>query len=163
MLDAVKGTPTWVWIVFLLLIVRSFQDFKTKTIFFPKILILPAVLIFVSITGIFPKYELNIFTVASYVIALLFGILARWFLANKQKLEIDKAQQTITVKGTTSALVLIFAIFTIKYIFGYIDSVDPELAKSNMYFVFAEIILSGLVAGLFCGKALNYIYRYLKE
>jgi hypothetical protein len=163
MLDAIKGTPLFVWAIFVLLLIRGVQGMKTKTIFFPKILILPTVLFLFSIAGILSQYGLNIFAVGGYVIALLLGILTRWLFVHNQKLEIDKVQRTITVPGTASTLFLILAIFTIKYIFGYLHAVNPELAQNNMYFISAEITLSGLITGLFLGKALNYIYKYIQK
>lgn len=45
-LDLLKGTPIWVWILFAYLIFIGVKSLKTRSVFIPKLFIVPLVLIF---------------------------------------------------------------------------------------------------------------------
>ena len=44
-----------------------------------------------------------------------------------------------------------------KYIFGYLNASNQA---PHVYYMFAEMFISGIFSGYFFGKALNYLYRF---
>jgi len=160
MLAVIRGTPIWVWILFAYLLMRGFKATKTRTVLFPKIFVLPAIFATWSLTRLCSQYDLDILYIESYSIAILLGSWISWTLSKKIQIKINRSEKTITIPGTWTTLLLILAVFAVKYSFGCLNAVYPNLRKEFIYFCITEIVISGMVTGILLGKVLYYFYRY---
>ncbi|MGM0440583.1 MAG: DUF6622 family protein [Chlamydiota bacterium] len=134
MLEAIKETPLWVWIIFAYLLIKGFKATTTRTVFFPKIFIVPAIFLAWSLTRLFTYYTTDILHLGSYFIALSLGSWGSFLWARKRNVIINRSNKTITLPGSWSTLILILSIFIISYTFGYLDAVYPTSEKSMFIF-----------------------------
>ena len=156
---AIKCTPLWVWPLFAFLLYRGIKALKTRVVPLKKIFILPAVFIslglyrLMSSSGTIPLQNLW------WLFAFTAGILLGFLLFKRSKIQADKKKYLIKLPGTTSTLIMVLAIFSIKYCFGCISALNPTLAK-NIMFLHLKLVTSGIISGLTLGRSLLYFTKH---
>ncbi len=155
--NAITGTPFWVWGIFAYLLFVGIKSRHDHVVYLPKLFIVPAVLL-----GL--KYKVfmtgNSTDVLVYIASMIVGIGIGFFIASKIPIKVLKDLKSIELPGTYSTFVILLSFFFIKYIFGYLKGTNPDLAAE--YFVF-DILFSALFSGYFLGRAISYLYRFLKR
>jgi hypothetical protein len=71
------------------------------------------------------------------------------------KLQVDKKKILIGMPGGSMMLILISLVFFTKYFYGYLYATDPGAAE-NIYIYMSDIISSGVISGLFVGRAFGF-------
>ncbi len=140
----IKGTPFYVWSI-------GIKSMKTRVVYIPTLFI-PALIVLAI------KYKM-IFSDDALVFCLVMmgGRLIGLFITTGNT--ICKKEWAIELPGSFEAPIILISIFIVKYYFGYLKFIDPDLLIE--YFV-VESMLSGLFSGYFIGRALRYTYQYLK-
>jgi len=161
-LQILSGTPTWVYILFALLIYLGIKASKTRVISVKKLCILPIVFTYMSVHTLLISFAINTISVSTWVIATAIGIILGWIQVARYKLEVDKAHFLVKVPGTWSVLILIILIFVTKYYFGFELASDPQL-KLHLGFELSMLFVSGALTGLFVGKLGCFLYRLYTE
>lgn len=156
-LTLVTNTPLWVWAAFAYLLFIGIKATTPRTIFIPKLFIIPLVL-----TCLKYKVFLNLerATFLYYSITLLLALLIGFFVGKNENIQLTKQKLTIFLPGNFSTLILLLIFFSIKYVFGYLNATNQELYSQIALW---EIIISALFSGFFLGKALLYSYYYKKH
>ena len=72
----------------------------------------------------------------------------------------DRGRGLIRVPGGPSTLILILAIFIVKYTFGVWLGMAPSVAQAP-WFVIVDCGVSGLIAGMFVGRFGRLVRAYL--
>jgi len=157
--DIIGGTPTWVWVLLVFLIIRGVQATKTGVMPFWRLLIIPTLFTGWGLLGLLTTLQLTAFSVGTWVIAIVAGCLAGRHMARDVTLRADKPRGLVELPGSVFTLVLILVIFAAKYVLGYQLAVNPDNARSAIY-VFFDAGISGLVAGLFIGRVWIYHRKY---
>ena len=78
-------------------------------------------------------------------------------MVHKWKVRVDRERKTITLPGTWSTLILALLIFSVRYSFGVYYALHPTILRPIFL---ADLTLSGFIAGMFVGRALNFWNRY---
>ncbi len=151
MLEILKGTPFWVYLLLFFLIYKGIKALKPTTIKLKKLVILPAVFFILSLHKIANPYY--------YVFFLICGIIIGWLLYIKIKVKADKDKKLIGLPGSVLPLILIIVAFVKGYYFGYESAVHPEYLN-QYWFIITSLIVSGLFSGIFIGRALTFLYKY---
>jgi hypothetical protein len=149
------------WWVYLLLFYCIFVGIKASkggVASFGKMLIMPIVFSYMSIHTLLTSFSLDTFVLLTYISGTVLGVLLGCLQASSHTLAVDRNKSLLQFKGTWSTLFIILAIFISKYYFGYEMSADPKLLQ-NTHFEFAMLSVSGLVSGMFVGRAIYYFYR----
>lgn len=155
-INAITGTPTWVWVIFVYLLLIGYKATRTRVIYLPKLYIIPIILI-----GLQYKLFLsgNLFNIVLYLSFLSVGVGIGILSVLKTSVKILKELKSIELPGNYSTLILLFLFFCIKYIFGYLQATNAVLASE---YAFLEIAIVATFTGFFLGRTLNYTYRFFK-
>lgn len=158
---ALTNTPTWVYLLFAFLIWVGIKASKTRVLPIKKLLILPAIFIYMSTHTLLTSFAIHLIDVSIFAATISLGILIGWFeiYRNRAQIKVDKQQHLIQLPGSWMTLVLIIIIFASKYYFGYEMDVDPELLDQR-WFEYSMLSASGICTGILIGRALCYFYKY---
>ncbi|MCC2647193.1 MAG: hypothetical protein K0R02_1258 [Rickettsiaceae bacterium] len=151
-----SGTPLWVWGILAYLLFVGIKSIKEHVVSLPKLFIIPLVLI-----GM--KYKLflhsGILIISTYILSLLLGVIIGFFLNKNLSFKIVKDISAIILPGSYYTIMILLSFFSVKYIFGYLSVVAPDLATK--YFII-ENFLSGIFTGYFLGRAFAFLYKFIR-
>jgi hypothetical protein len=159
-IEALKGTPWWVYVLFFYLLSIGLKTLKPRVISLKKMFIIPTVFTVWTLYTMFSKFS-HLSSIAIWGISLIVAILIGWSLSRKINIQTDKKKGLIRLPGTAITLILILLIFGTKYFFGYLYATDP-LAQDTPVIFISDFITSGIITGLFLGKALSLWQKYVK-
>jgi hypothetical protein len=154
-LEILHGTPTWVWVLLVVLVVRGVKLMKGGTTPLSKLAIMPLVFAGMGILHLIHA-PVAIWTGScAWVVGLLAGIVGGVWLASRGRFTVDPVARTVTSPGSVLPLVLILTIFAAKFWIGFETATAVGLASTAMYTVIGALI-SGVVAGMFAGRFITY-------
>ncbi|KRP70592.1 hypothetical protein TX23_18250 [Pseudomonas paralactis] len=151
MLDALEGTPLWVYGAFLLVWYYGLSARKTNRESLRSLIITPAVLAVWSLFSIsyLDRVEL---AVGSWLVGIMLGSLISLVLFPRRGLAFDEGRRQLIVPGTWKVLGISLLFFAVKYFIGYQAAVHPATSADANMIVLAGVA-SGFTIGLFCGRA----------
>lgn len=153
MLELIKGTPIWVWLLLLFLIYMGSKSLFDRTIELKKLLIMPIVFLVMTTSHIKDPLSYGIFLVMGAIIGSLSCF--------KYKIRVDREHKVLRIPGSPIPLILIILVFAKNYFYGYEHAVHPEMFK-NIFFLAISYIVSGVFSGIFIGRAGTHFFRYLR-
>ena len=159
--DILEGTPTWVWVLFIYLMIIGFKARKIHVVSLFKLFILPALFFILAIYYLIVNFSSDVTAIFIWIIAFGVGTVLNWIIYKNLTLQADKKKHLIKVPGTWSVLIMIILIFSIKYTFGYLLSAHPTIIHNSL-FIYSFLIASGIITGLFLGKALRFLEKFRK-
>jgi len=150
----ITNTPVYVWAIFIYLMTMGCIATKTRTIWVPKLFIIPVVLTILKWHKLLSVSIL--WTVAPWILGLNLGITKA--LLNK-KMECLTAKNSIQLPGSYTTLFMFLILFIAKYSLGFLQSINPAMSTTyaNM-----DTFITFLFAGYSLGKAGAYTSRFLK-
>jgi hypothetical protein len=157
LVDILKDTPLWISFLFAYLLYIGIRALKPRTIQLKKMTLLPILFLAWSLYILVVIFNGSYFL--AWVVSLIAGTVFGWSFVRKTPLHIDKAKHLVTVPGSWSTLILIFAIFIIRCFFVYTYVTHPDEAK-NFLFAFLDIISSGAITGIFFGRILFFWHKF---
>jgi len=158
LVDALTHMPWWVYLLFIYLLKLGFNASKPTVISMKKLVILPAIFLFVSLDTLITSVQLSPLTIGTYLLSIVLGAILGWILVRHLVLQFDKKKWLIKLPGTWTTLILILIILSTKYYFGYALASDPTRAHDTI-FELSSLAVSGLCTGLLLGRLLCYYIR----
>ena len=150
-----KNTPVWVWGLLAGLMVLGLSQVRSRNASRARVTLLPVTMTALSIWG----------TVSAFGASPLFGTVMLVWLAMTAILlagvastaaprgaTYDAASRTYRIPGSWIPLVLIVAIFLVKYVVGVDLAMQPALARDSQYTLIIAA-LYGVFSGTFIGRA----------
>ncbi len=156
----ITNTPWWVFFLFAYLVFVGFSALKPHVVPLMRMFIIPIVFTVWGLTSLVTKLNTAL-DVSTWAVSLAIGIAVGWLLHRQIKIRADKQMRLITLPGSPLLLILVLTIFAIKYFFGALYAINP-LARANLLIVMADVISSGLITGVFVGRALCFADKYRK-
>ena len=158
LIDALKGTPWWVYLLFVYLLYAGIQGLKSRIASLKKILILPFVLFVWSLYGLIAKFHgiVEIFIWAAFT-CIGYGIGMTLF--KRLRIKADKKKLWVRISGSRAVLILLMTMFFLKYFFGYYYATHPALSV-KMHI--ADLIISGTISGIFIGRMVGILKKFAK-
>lgn len=150
-----EGTPSWVFGILAYLLWIGYLATKTRKVYIPRLLILPALLLSLRLRRLFIAGASA--TWFFLLIFLLVGILAGWCTAYRQKCVIDKEKMAVTIPGSWTTMFFILTIFVVRYYCGYNMAVYPEFAQ---YYATIDISVAAAISGVSLGRVLFFFNAY---
>ncbi|MNS83073.1 hypothetical protein D3C72_1168450 [compost metagenome] len=153
MLDILRGTPLWVYAVFLILtyygVIACFKNHESKR----SLQISPVIFVALSLASLNPSQEIAI-QLSVYALGLLAGWLLalRFFSYNNVQCE----GQHLVLPGTIKVLIVYWGFFAWRYYEGYQAAMYPELAN-EMSAVAGAALGAGLINGLIVGRSFKLL------
>ncbi len=157
--DALANTPWWVYVLFYFFVSRGIKARRPAVVSPARLAVVPAIMMVWggwSLATLFPVTPL---TLGSWAIALVAGTAFGAWLAQGIHIRADHERGLLWRPGDPTFLPLVIAIFALKYVFGYLLGVDPGIAR-NPVFYFTDIVVSGLITGIFVGKFAMVLHKY---
>lgn len=157
LLNIVSGTPWWVWVVFIYLVVIGIQATKSITVSLFRMAIIPVILTLWSWYSLIHHPVIRIITwLIAFAVGILIGL--RFF---STKVTVDKKNKRVHLAGSYLPLIFYLLFFLLKYVLGFTYAIHPEY--KNFAFLWAiDAVSSGLISGIFSGRLLYIIIRYIK-
>lgn len=153
----ISKTPSWVWIILVLMVIHGVRAFKDRTTPLAKVAIPPFLFTAFSIYTVHEAFKPSGLVYGVWTIAWVAGIVAAItvFKGTPPKVA-DKERKILMLPGSARVLILCLLIFGSRYILAYGIAFDPELLTDTV----PEMILLGVTAGcsgFFIGKLISCI------
>lgn len=150
MLDALKGTPLWVYGAFLLVCYYGLNARKTSRESQRSLIITPVVLVLWSLFSL--NYANHVeMTAGCWLAGMVLGGMAAFVLFPRCGLTLDEEGKHLIVPGTWKVLGISLLFFVVKYFIGYQTAVHAEFSATMEMLILAGTA-SGFTVGLFCGR-----------
>lgn len=158
--DALTHTPWWVYALFVFLLVRGVQARRPRVVAVMQLAVWPIIMTLWSSSTLWLHVASSTATVLAWALAMGVGAGFGHLSVRHRQVRADHQLRRIALPGDTSLLPLVLAIFCLKYAFGYLAARNPGLWQDPVFY-YTDIIVSGMIAGIFLGKCLGYraLYR----
>lgn len=151
-----SNTPTWVFVLFVVLLVFGLMQTRTRTVGRIPALLLPAGMIALSLAGINSSFGLMPMPLASWAIALAITALVGHALFRDKRVKYDAAAEKFFIPGSWLPLAVIMAIFFAKYVYAVMHALKSDVISSPLFIAGLSAVY-GLLSGYFAARALNLI------
>ncbi len=152
MIKILLGTPSWVWLVFLYLLFIGIKSTRSHNVPLVKVLLIPIILNYITFNS-----SRHVLLPA---IILMISAMISFYMHRGMSVEIKKDSKSLIVPGSYIPLFIYIIFFSIKYYFGYLNSVSPALFLK--YSMFQDTI-QGIFCGYLLGRTAIYLYKYFKH
>jgi len=159
MINIIRDTPLWVWVLLVFLLIRGISALKTRIVSLHSIFLVPTLFVVITLTGLYSPHFIKLSSIAVWTSSLLLGSVAGWLMFVNVKILADKKKKLLQLPGSALIFYLTLVIFGLKYYFGYTRAVNPSLAMSESHMTL-ELALFALIAGTVVGRMLCLIYQY---
>ncbi|MBS0624886.1 MAG: hypothetical protein JSS32_02410 [Verrucomicrobia bacterium] len=162
LIEILEGTPWWVYVLFIYLLNVGIKATRPRGVTIKQIFLIPSFLTIWALYALSLRIDDRYGFLALWASAAACGIYGGVHWARRIHLNVDKVRQVVYLKGSYISLVLILALFAIRYTFGYLYTVRPELMLDPNIFSI-DVCLTGFTIGLFLGRSLAIWIRYQKS
>ena len=157
--DMLEGTPAWVWVLLVFLIIRGVQAAKPGVVRPWRLAILPILFTLLGLHGLITVLPPGVLPWIIWLAALAMSIPLGLSMAQATPVRADHQHKLMALPGSWSTLILILCIFASKYALGYQLALNPQLAY-EVWFVVVDAGVAGIVAGLFIGRFTGLFKKY---
>ncbi|WP_339547389.1 hypothetical protein [Pseudomonas sp. RA_35y_Pfl2_P32] len=154
MIDILRGTPLWVYAVFLILtyygVIACFKNYVSKR----SLQITPVIFVTLSVVSL----DLSpgvVIPLSAYALGLLAGWLAA--LCFYSYTNVKCVGEALELGGTVKVLMVYWGFFAWRYYLGYQAAMYPEMANESAW----SALGAGLINGLIVGRSLKLL-RFFK-
>src|SRR5690606_32865905 len=109
-----------------------------------KLAWVPAIMLVWGGWSMMSLFPINVLTLGSWAACLVLGAAFGIWLAQRAHIRVDRARGLMWRPGDPTFLPLVLAVFAVKYVFGYLAGVDPEVVHHPAYYL-TDIVVSGVI------------------
>jgi len=153
LIQILTHTPTWVFVLFGVLILLGLNQTRSRTASVSRVTILPLVMVALSIRGLTQAFD-HPFAYAGWVTACGVSLTLWLQFAPQRNAHYDIAASRFTLPGSWLPLILVCGVFMTRYTVGVMIAMHPEL-RSTLPFAVACASLYGAMSGLFMARTLQ--------
>ncbi|WP_419765392.1 MAG: DUF6622 family protein [Arcobacter sp.] len=152
-LEIIKDTPIWVFILFISLLFLGYTQTKDRKVKLKRIFILPTAMILLSLFGIFSAFGTVITALVLWFISGFIFLLIGLKLSFPKNIKYNVSEDVFYVSGSWIPMILILIIFCIKYFVGV--AIARELPIINeLEFIMSVSFLYGSLSGIFLSRSI---------
>lgn len=151
--------PTWIYLLFVCLLILGIKSIDAKTVSLPRLFLLPAIFVMWNFIWLFSRPEGKYSFFALWFVGLIFGSVIGWQTVRSWNIQANRQKKTITLPGSSSTLILILIIFSVRFYFGHTEATTPNLSNT---FLDIDACISGLLTGVFVGRVLELYHKYTR-
>ncbi|HEY1722674.1 MAG TPA: DUF6622 family protein [Magnetospirillaceae bacterium] len=144
----VEHTPTWVFVVFALLVMMGVQSMRPRRVRLVRLLITPAIFIVWGIVSLTSKHAFSTMLLTDWLVTAAVGIAIAGALVRFHALRADRQRLIVQVPGSRLPLIRNVTIFAAKYALAVAAVVATSAADQV---AFLDVAVSGLCVGYFLG------------
>lgn len=143
-------TPLYVWAILAFLVFRGVLALRDRDITIIRMSIIPVLMLVLALQSIGARYGLVSAAMAAWLAGSAAVALQRWAFGGS-RVEAGTAPGTLRIRGSWAPLLMMLAIFVIKYAMAVVQAVQPQVA-AGAGFALAACGLLGLCNGYFLGQ-----------
>lgn len=147
-------TPTWVWIIFVALLVLGILQSKTRVVSGVRLFALPLAMLGLSLYGIESTFNVQPAVLLCWGAAKLLAVVAGRSLRRPAGASYARDSERFIVPGSWVPLALMMTIFCIRYVTAVSHAMDATLSKS-LLFACTTSVVYGLLSGTLLARALH--------
>lgn len=157
-ISMLSHTPWWVYLIFVLLVIRGIQSLHAQTVPLIRLLIVPLIFISWSLYSIRIRHGLSTNSLGTWFLfacmGALFGLVFLY-----QRISVDKKNMLVHVPGSVYPLIFFMIFFAIKYSIGLIQVINPQTYHDLSLWII-DLGSSGFISGIFTGRFINILRKY---
>lgn len=158
-IEALKHTPWWVYLVFYILIQRGMAARRPNVAPLWRLALLPGVFGVLDVEALIRHGADNAAALPLWLLAILAGAVFGHRLVRDNAVRADHAQWLIGLEGDTTVLPLALIVFAVKYALAYLMAADPTLAQQTA-FLLLSFAIGGFCTGIFVGRVGTYYVKF---
>jgi len=152
--EIVKHTPLWAFVLFVFLIILGLQQSKQRTVKKFLLLPLPIGMAFLSYYGVFSSFGLSPVSSGLWLFALVSVAYFSGKYFPAKGVEFSAEAGYINIPGSWVPLLLMMAIFFSKYLVAVLSALQPSIVLSAGFMIFCTL-LYGAFSGVFVARAMS--------
>ena len=156
LLQILKGTPTWVFVLFAALLAIGFVQTRTRTVGAGRLTILPAAFIAFSLFGVVSAFGAQPAYLAAWAAGIGSSVLLGRLARQPAGARWDAASGGFHVPGSWAPLALMMTVFFTRYAIAVSMAMNPGLAREAAFAAGASLVY-GLLSGAFLARALRVL------
>ena len=149
LVELIKRTPTYVWIILAVLIKRGLSSAKGGMISLPKMMVIPVIFMVWGLEKLLTRFDYLEIALVFYIVTAGIGTAAAYALYSRFRM-VYKKDGVFYRTGTYLPMVIMMINFLVKYISNVALSIVPAL-YGNLNFNIFYAVISGFSVGLFIG------------
>lgn len=153
LIEIVKRTPSWVFVLFFVLLAVGYFQSKDRAVSRNKVSILPLAMIALSLYGVISAFGIAPVGLSSWVVGVLVAVWIGVRLRAPRGACFSIETQLFSVPGSWFPLGLMMAIFFTKYAVGVTLARQLPIANEPV-FIGSISLCYGFLSGLFVARAL---------
>lgn len=153
LLEIVKRTPTWVFLLFALLLALGWSQSRTRTVPRSRISLLPLAMLMLSLFGVLSLFGRAPLAALCWASGILFALLSGLKRTSPRGASYSTASGSFTIPGSWVPLYLMMAIFFVRYGVGVVVARRLPVA-STTEFIGLISYTCGFLSGVFWVRAL---------
>lgn len=151
-----QGTPTWVWVLLVVLLSRGIKALKGGTAPLSRLALVPAIFAVWGIAHLLTDPLAGWGAALAWIATVCAGMACGLQLARRSGFSVDAVARTVTLPGSAVPLVLIIVTFAAKFWLG-VEHATVTDAVALAHYATLGAAVSGAVAGIFAGRFLSYV------
>jgi len=155
-ISIIEGTPIYVWVILVVLILRGLKQFKTREVHQYALVIIPALFMVLAIHRL-----VTLDYAAAAAAGLLFGALAGvgLVLAIRPQRRLERAgENTVRIAGEWHTLAMILTLFAALYVQNAGLAVNPDLGTHPVFMASVNFFV-GLATGFSVTRSAAYLHK----
>jgi hypothetical protein len=153
LIQILKGTPTWVFVLFFALIAIGVLQSRSRRLSVAQVAMLPAAFIAFSLFGVVSAFGARPVDLAAWATGMIAAGTAVRLVLGTGVAQWESATRSFHVPGTWIPLALMMAIFFARYAISVTLALHPELSREALFALCASFAY-GALSGMFLGRAL---------
>lgn len=152
--------PYWVYIIFILILIRGFRATRPQQSSLQKIQLLFWVFLGIGIFKISKLIQGGSYEdVALWLVFSLALFFIGWIKGRQTPITLDKTNQKLLLPGSWDTFIYLLFIFGGSFYVGYHAYLRSAVVY-HPYFSTFKLFMSATPTSFFLGKTCNYLYRY---
>jgi Family of unknown function (DUF6622) len=153
LIEILKRTPSWVFVLFFVLLIFGYVQSKGRVVSRSKITLLPAAMLVLSFYGVLSAFGINSFALTAWLVGIGIAVWIGLKTANLNGVIFTTESKSFSVPGSWLPLSLMMAIFFTKYAMGVILARKLPIASEPAFFSSISLIY-GLLSGVFLARVI---------
>ena len=151
MSQIISHTPTWVFVIFFVLLALGLMQSKEREVKVFTVFILPIAMLAFSIFGVYSAVDISLLTVGLWGLGLLATLFIGIKLAYPKLVCFSSQNNQLTIPGSWVPLILMMAIFMTKFFVGFAMARDLPIIDEIIFMALLSL-LYGVFSGIFLSR-----------
>lgn len=151
--EILKHTPTWVFVLFLVLLAVGYLQSKTRAVNRNVVAVLPLAMLALSFYGVLSAFGTSPLSIIAWLLGVAAAVALGVKIGMPRGVNFSMQTQLFSVPGSWLPLILMMTIFFTKYTVNVMLARHLSIA-TGLFFVELVSFCYGLLSGVFLARAL---------